>query len=153
MNDDSENKVNVDDYPVLAERFNVSKWVIGRGMQELRRENLIDVSYDSPKGNSYKTLLAKSYKLLPLYDPERLEAEWDRLELAYGSKSLNRAREHAKIVFKENDSQTVEDIIMMMESFGEEQVKKAFAIVAKKSTSNPKKHYAYVKGILNRMEE
>ena len=138
---------------VLAERFNVSKWVIGRGMQELRRLNLIDVAYDSPKGNSYKTLLAKSYKVLPLYDLEWLEAEWDRLELAYGSKSLNEAREYAKIVFKESDPQTVEDIIIMMESFGEESVEKAFAIVAKKSTSNPKKCYAYVKGILSRMEE
>ena len=138
---------------VLSERFNVSKWVISKGMQELRRENLIDVAYDSPKGNSYKTLLAKSYKVLPLYDPEWLEAEWDRLELAYGSKSLNKAREYAKIVFKENDPQTVEDIIIMMESFGEESVKNAFAIVAKKSTSNPKKNYAYVKGILSRMEE
>ena len=138
---------------VLSERFNVSKWVIGRGMQELRRENLIDVAYDSPKGNSYKTLLAKSYKILPLYDPEWLKAEWDRLELTYSTKRLNKAKKYAKIVFKENDSQTVEDIIMMIESFGEESVKMAFDIVAKKSTSNPKKSYAYVKGILSRMEE
>jgi cardiolipin synthase len=138
---------------VLSDRFNVSKWVISKGMQELRRENLIDVAYDSPKGNSYKTLLAKSYKVLPLYSPEWLDAEWDRLELVYGIKSLNRAREYAKIVFKENDSQTVEDIIIMMESFGREPVKKVFGIVAKKSTSNPKKSYAYVKGILSRMEE
>ena len=138
---------------VLSERFNVGKWVISKGMQELRRENLIDVAYDSPKGNSYKTLLAKSYKVLLLYSPEWLEAEWDRLELTYGSKSLNKAREYAKIVFKENDPQAVEDIIIMMESFGEEPVKKAFAIVAKKSTSNPKKCYAYVKGILSKMQE
>jgi cardiolipin synthase len=138
---------------VLSERFNVSKWVISKGMQELRRENLIDVAYDSPKGNSYKTLLAKSYKVLPLYNPEWLEKEWDRVELAYGLKSLNRAREYAKIVFKENDPQIVEDIIIMMESFGREPVKKVFGIVAKKSTSNPKKSYAYVKGILSRMEE
>jgi hypothetical protein len=41
----------------------------------------------------------------------------------------------------------------MMESFGREPVKKVFGIVAKKSTSNPKKSYAYVKGILSRMEE
>ena len=138
---------------VLSERFNVGKWVISKGMQELRRENLIDVAYDSPKGNSYKTLLAKSYKILPLYDLERRDAEWDRLEVVYGSKSLNKARVYAKIVFKENNPQTVEDIIIMMESFGEEPVKKAFAIVAKKRTSNPKKCYAYVKGILSRMEE
>jgi len=41
----------------------------------------------------------------------------------------------------------------MIKSFGEEPVKKAFDIVAKKSTSNPKKCYAYVKGILSRMQK
>jgi len=133
---------------VLAKRFNVSKWVISKGMGELRSLNLIDVAYDTPKEGDYTALLAKSYKVLPLYDPEWLETEWDRLELSYGEKKLNKARGYAKIVFKENDPKVVEEIIMLMDSLGEEQVKRAFAIVEKKSVGNSKRCYAYVKGIL-----
>jgi len=138
---------------VLAKRFNVSKWVISKGMGELRSLNLIDVAYDTPKEGSYEALLAKSYKVLPLYDPEWLEAEWDRLELSYGAKKLNKAKEYAKIVFKENDPKVVEEIIVLMDSLGEEQVKKAFAIVDKKSVSNSKRCYAYVKGILKNWQD
>ena len=138
---------------VLAERFNVSEWVISKGMGELRSLNLIEVAYDTPKEGDYKGLLAKSYKTLPLYDPEWLETEWDRLELLYGAKKLNKAREYAEIVFKENDPKVVEEIITLMDSLGEEQVKKAFAIVEKKSVGNSKRCYAYVKGILRNWQE
>ncbi|RKY28895.1 MAG: hypothetical protein DRP74_09425 [Candidatus Omnitrophota bacterium] len=88
-----------------------------------------------------------------MYDPDWLESEWDRLELAYGSKSLKKARKYAKIVFEENDSQVVEDIITMMNTFGSKPVKKAFAIVAQKRIDNPKRCYAYVKGILKQLQE
>ncbi len=138
---------------VLAERFNVSEWVISKGMGELRSLNLIDVAYDTPKEGDYKGLLAKSYKVLPLYDPEWLETEWDRLELSYSAKKLGKAKQHAKIVFKENDPKAVEEIIALMDSLGEEQVERAFAIVAKKSVGNSKRCYAYVKGILKNWQE
>ena len=138
---------------VLSERFNISKWTISNGMGELRSLNLIDVVYDSPKGDSYGSLLAKSYKILPLYDPERLEAEWDRIEVAYSSKELKQAREYAKIVFKENDPKVVEEIITMTNFLGKEPIKKAFAIVAKKRVDNSKRCYAYVKGILKNWQE
>ncbi len=138
---------------VLAKRFNISEWVISKGMGELRSLNLIDVAYDTPKEGSYETLLAKSYKVLPLYDPEWLETEWGRLELSYGAKRLNKAKEFAKIVFKENDPRVVEEIIALMGSLGEKQVKKAFAIVEKKSVGNSKRCYAYVKGILKNWQK
>jgi len=138
---------------VLSERFNISKWVISNGMGELRSLNLIDVAYDTPKEGSYEALLAKSYKVMPLYDSEWLETEWDRIEVVYGSKELKRAREYAKIVFKENDPKVVEEIIIMTDSLGEESVKKAFAIVGKKRVDNSKRCYAYVKGILKNWQE
>jgi HKD family nuclease len=137
---------------VLSKRFNIGKWVISKGMGELRSLNLIDVSYDTPKDGKYENMLAKSYKVLPLYDPEWLETEWDRLEVAYSSKELRKARQYAKIVFKENDPQAVEDILITIKVAGEEPVKKAFNIVAKKRTDNAKRCYAYVKGIL-RMQQ
>ncbi|MFH1868634.1 MAG: phospholipase D-like domain-containing protein [Candidatus Omnitrophota bacterium] len=138
---------------VLSERFNISKWVISKGMGELRSLNLIDVSYDTPKDGKYENMLAKSYKVLSLYDPEWLETEWDRLEVAYGSKELKKARKYAKIVFKENDPQVAEDILATIKAVGEGPIKKAFNIVAKKSIDNSKRCYAYVKGILANMQE
>ncbi|MFH1863303.1 MAG: hypothetical protein ABIJ85_00110 [bacterium] len=96
---------------------------------------------------------AKSYKVLNLYDPEWLEGEWGRLKQVYGEQMLDRAREYAKIVFKENDSHDVEEIIVTMNEQGEEPVKKAFAIVAKKNVDNPKRTYAYVKGILAKLRK
>ncbi|MFH1441375.1 MAG: phospholipase D-like domain-containing protein [Candidatus Omnitrophota bacterium] len=136
----------------LAKRFNISKWAISNGMQELRKLNLIDVSYDTPEGGVYSSRLANAYKVLPLYDPAWLELEWDRLEVAYGSKKLKQAKKYAKIVFKQNDPQAVEDIILRMDAFGEDKVKKAFSIVAKKRVDNPKRCYEYVKGILFQAE-
>ena len=117
-------------------------------MAELRKQNLIDVLYDAPKDGSYSSRLAKSYKLMPLYDPERLKSEWDRLKLAYGAKELNAARKYAGIVFKENDPEIVEEIMNMMDSVGEKTVRKAFDKVAKKAVDNPKRNYAYAKGII-----
>jgi hypothetical protein len=138
---------------VLSERFNVSKWVISKGMGELRSLNLIDAAYDTPKDGKYESMLAKSYKVLPLYDPKWLETEWNRLEAAYGSKGLKKARQYAKIVFKENDPQVVEDILITTKAVGEKPVKKAFDIAAKKGIDNPKRCYAYVKGILANLQE
>lgn len=137
----------------LAKRFNISEWVITEGMQELRVLNLIDVAYDMPEGASYETRLAKSYKILPLYDPAWLESEWDRLEVAYGLAKLNEARKYAKIVFKENDPQVIEDIILSIDTFGRDTVKKAFDIVAKKRVDNSKRCYEYVKATIARMED
>lgn len=138
---------------VLAKRFNISEWAISKGMQELRRLNLIDVSYDNPQGGSYESRLAKSYKILPLYDPAWLESEWDRLEMAYGPEKLKEARKYAKIVFKQNDPQVVEDIILSIDTFGNEVVKKAFGIVAKKRVDNSKRCYEYVKAIIEKIED
>lgn len=138
---------------VLAKRFNISKWVISKGMQELRRLNLIDVAYDKPQGGSYESRLATSYKILPLYDPNWLELEWDRLEMAYGPERLNEAKKYAKIVFKENDSQVIEDIILSINAFGKVTVKKAFSIVARKRVDNSKRCYEYVKATIEKMED
>jgi cardiolipin synthase len=91
------------DVESLSKRFNVKKRMISQGMQELRRLNLIDVEYPplGKEGPLYP--LAKSYKVLRLYDPAWLEGEWDRLELLYGKNNLKKARDFARIVYEEND--------------------------------------------------
>lgn len=137
----------------LSKRFNVSKWTITKGMQELRRLNIIDVKYPPLDKTASNRNQAKSYKVLNLYDPEWLENEWERLNQAYGKKKLDKAREYAKIVFKENVPQDVEEIIVIMNLHGEKVIKEAFAVVAKKKIDNPKRTYAYVKGIIAKWGE
>ena len=137
----------------LSKRFNVNRWTISRGMQELRRLNLIDVEYPPLGKEGAQSRLAKSYKVLNLYDPAWLEGEWDRLELLFGADNLERARGYAEIVYEENDSEVIEDIVKRIDTFGEERVKMAFDIVAKKSPANPKRCYPYVKGIIGKWAE
>lgn len=137
----------------LSKRFNVSQGTITKGMQELRRLNIIDVAYPPLDETASNRTQTKSYKVLNLYNPEWLEREWKRLGQAYGEEKLDKAREYAKIVFKENDPQDIEEIIAAMNAQGEEAVKEAFAIVAKKNIDNPKRTFAYVKGILAKWRE
>ena len=133
---------------ILSKRFNVSEGTITKGMQELRRLNIIDVEYPPLDETASDRSQAKSYKVLNLYDPAWLEREWERLRQAYCGEELEKAREYAKVVFKENDPQDVEEIMAAINEQGEEVVKEAFAIVAKKNVDNPKRTFAYVKGIL-----
>ena len=92
--------------------------------------------------------LPKAYKLLPVYDPKKLEAELQALEQEYGPKRYQKARRYAKIVFEENKCEVIEDIIKNIDLYGKTSVKEAFAIVAKKRIDNPKRKYSYVVGIL-----
>ena len=131
----------------LSQQYGVSIFVFQKGMGELRRKKLIEVIYDVlVKEPSNR--LPKAYKLLPLYDPKKLEAELQALEQKYGLKRYQKARRYAKIVFEENNREIIEDIIKNIDLYGKDSVKEAFAIVAKKRVDNPKRKYSYVVGIL-----
>ena len=47
----------------------------------------------------------------------------------------------------------MEDIILSIDNFGNEVVKKAFDIVAKKRVDNSKRCYEYVKAIIEKIEK
>ncbi|MCK5706086.1 MAG: hypothetical protein KAI43_00430 [Candidatus Aureabacteria bacterium] len=134
----------------LSKRFHIDKWTISKGMGELRRHNLIDIKYMSPVGEIYSYSFPNHYVFLPLYDPEKLEKHMIKLQKTYGIKKLRKARKYAAIVFKENDPIVVKEIILMMNVYSEP-VKKAFNIVNKKRISNPKRSYAYVRGIIDNL--
>ena len=135
--------------PMLTEQFGgVSRDVIIKGMEELRRKKLIEVKYDELKGKPYDDKAPKMYKLLKLYDPKELELKLKAIEDKYGRQEYEKARKYAEIIFEENNTQIIEDIILKTKQYGEEKIKKAFDIVAQKNTDNPKKSYAYVVGII-----
>jgi len=135
----------------ITEQFGgISQDIINKGMGELRRRKLIEVSYDELNGN-YEKRKPKVYKILPLYDPKELAAKLKGLEAKYGAKACGQARKYAEIVFEENNPDVVEDIILKTSKYGEAKIKKAFGIVAQKSIDNPKRSYVYVVGILEQI--
>ncbi|GAH93717.1 unnamed protein product, partial [marine sediment metagenome] len=97
----------------ITEQFGgISKDVIYKGMNELRRKKLIEVKYDVLTGRPYKKRLPKMYKILMLYDPEELRLKLKEIEKKYGKKEYNKARKYARIVFEENSPEVIEDIIL-----------------------------------------
>lgn len=135
--------------PTITKQFGgIDRSVIIGGMEELRRKKLIEVKYDELRGKFFDDKAPKSYKLLKLYDPKELTLKLKVIEDKYGRQDYTKARRYAEIVFEENSSVVIEDIILKTRQYGAEKIKKAFDIVALKNTDNPKKSYAYVVGII-----
>jgi len=138
----------------IAEQFGkVSQDVIKTGMGELRRKRLIEVKYDWLTGKPYSERLPKMYKILKLYDPKELEAKLKEVELNYGKEAYARARKYAEIVFEENNPETISDIIIKTNQYGENKVKEAFAIIERKNIDNSKRAYNYAVGIIEGLRE
>lgn len=87
------------------------------------------------------------------YDPKELALRLKAIEDKHGREAYAKARVYAEIIFEENNSQIIEDIILKTRQYGEGKIKKAFDIVAQKNTENPKKSYAYVVGIIENTEK
>jgi hypothetical protein len=138
----------------IAQQFGkVSQDIIKTGMGELRRKRLIEVRYDWLTGKPYSERLPKMYKILRLYDPKELESKLKKIELNYGKEAYSRARKYAEIVFEENNPETIVDIILKTNQYGEKKVKEAFAIIERKNIDNPKRAYNYAVGIIEGLRE
>jgi len=126
--------------------------IVHKGMDELRRKQLIDVRYDQFSDKPYVERAPKMYKLLKFYDPKELGLKLKAIGDKYGEVSYSKARKYAEMVFEENNPEVVEDIILKTEQYGEQKVKKAFDLIGQKNIDNPKRSYGYVVGILENME-
>jgi len=85
-------------------------------------------------------------------DPKELVLKLKHTEEKYGSEAFVHAIKYAEIVFEENSPEVIEDIILREKQYGEEKVKKTFAIVAQKNIDNPARIYSYVVGIIEKIE-
>ncbi len=121
----------------IEKQFHLKKWYISNGMQELRKLNIIDIRYSKFEEDSGESRLANHYKVLGLYNPEKVDERFSSLSERYGEATVQKARDYAKVVYKENDPEAVETLLKLTTDYGEETVKKAVRIVAKKRTDNP----------------
>ena len=138
---------------VITKQFGgIGEDIVHKGMDELRRKQLIDVRYDQFSDKPYIERAPKMYKLLKLYDPKELGLKLKAIGDKYGEVSYSKARKYAEMVFEENNPEVMEDIILKTEQYGEKKVKKAFDLIGQKNIDNPKRSYGYVVGILENMD-
>ncbi|MCK4518915.1 MAG: hypothetical protein KAU12_02240 [Candidatus Omnitrophica bacterium] len=131
----------------LSLQFHLHRGTISKGMMELRRLNLIDVEYSSIE-EGYEEREPTKYKALDLYSPKRQAEKWERLKRLYGRRRVREARKFARVVFEENDTIVIEDIIHLIDEYGGKNFRKAIDIVSQKAVDNPKRTHKYVVGIL-----
>lgn len=133
----------------LVERYKVGKERISSGMAELRHWNLAEVEYgDIDFGKGYGRRMPNRYRLKDLYRIEDFEKELNKLYEKYGEERVEQGRGYAKFIFSENNLVDVEEIIRMMDEYGNEKIRYAFSVISNRSEDNPKRSMAYVKGIL-----
>ncbi len=133
----------------ISEIFHLSPDTITKGMMELRKLNLIDVVHSSIE-EGYENRDPAKYIVLDLYSPEAQKKIFAQMSKKYGKKSLNEAKQFAEIVFKKNDPVVIEDIIILIKEYGNDNVKKAYDIVAQKAEDNPKRTHRYAVGIIKK---
>ncbi|MFH1309760.1 MAG: phospholipase D-like domain-containing protein [Candidatus Omnitrophota bacterium] len=132
----------------IEKQFHLKKWYISNGMQELRELNIIDIRYSKFDEDSKEVRIANHYKVLGLYNPEKVDEKFAKLSERFGEANVQKARDYAKVVYKENDPEAIETLLKLTTDYGEEAVKKAVRVVAKKRTDNPKRSFAYLRGII-----
>jgi HKD family nuclease len=136
----------------LSKKFNLDRLTIGMGMNELRRHNIIDTVYAEIDGDYEKRKPAK-YELLGLYCPREQEEKLSRLSKEYGQENLEKARDFAEVVFRENDIEAIEEIIILANKYGRGKIKRAYEILSKKRVDNPKRTFRYAIGIIKGLRD
>ncbi|MFC2061451.1 phospholipase D-like domain-containing protein [Elusimicrobiota bacterium] len=136
----------------IGGKFHLIPGTITDGMMELKKQNLIEVE-QSDIEEGYEKRSPARYKMLDLYSPKEHAKTFVRLTKQYGKYDLNDAVKFAEIVFKENDTVIIEDIIKLTRECGREHVKEAYDIVAQKAEDNPKRTHRYAVGIIKRLRK
>ncbi len=132
----------------LAKRHHLTKWFLGKGTTELRRWNLLDVSYSDPGPGGYANRQANRYTLRELYDLRRESARLLALEKKYGAAKLRRARALAVLVYEDHDCNGIETLMELESAYGLAVMRKAAGIMKLKNPDNSKRSMGYLIGLV-----
>ena len=133
----------------LTREFNISWSTLKRGMQGLRKLNIVEIQYpEYPEEGGFAGRGVSYIRLHKLYSPEFLKKEKDKISQLYGKEQFEKAQRYSDIIYKGNDIQAIEDIIKKIKEYGVTKVDRAFQIVSQMAPDNPKRIYEYVVGIL-----
>jgi len=136
----------------LAETYHVSPWFIRKGVTDLRRKNLIEVTYSEFIKESTEPRKPSIYTPNALYDPIQLEKAFGDLEKKHGRKKLKRAMMNAALVYEENDLQAIKKFIELEDEYGKQKIERAYKIIAAKNPDNPKRSPGYFFGTIEGLE-
>lgn len=133
----------------IMDEFKIKRSTLIRGIMGLRKLNIIEIEY--PPYSDEGLFMHRGpigFRFLGLYSPEILQKEKDRLAKLYGNARFTQAIKYAKIVYKDNDIQVIEDIVKKTDEYGAIEIAKAFGKISHRTADNPKRSYRYVVGIL-----
>jgi hypothetical protein len=136
----------------IATSLGVSPEFVATGTVELRRANLLDVEYSEIPQKPNEQRKPNIYTPLPMYDPKQLDVAWQDLEKRFGKDMTARARDCAKLVYKDCDWRAVEQFIGLEQTYGRAKVERAKSIIAQKSPDNPKRTVGYFIGTVKNLK-
>jgi hypothetical protein len=130
----------------LSKKYGMKVDTYSKGIQELRRFNIIKVQY----GKGFKERADTKISVLGVYDMDEYNKAIDGLRMQYGAREVDAALGYAGIIYCMYDVSIVKDILMQMDKYAEDSVSYAFSYVMKMRPDNYKRSYNYVLGILRR---
>lgn len=137
----------------LAKKHGISETFIGDGIMELRKYNLVDVRYEAIDSSEERPRQYGVYSPNEIYDPRELEKRFNEINLKEGEDRVQRAREYAEVVFKQNDYEDVLTLIGLEKLYGKKVVEEAVGILNQKRVTSPKRHMGYLVGTIKGIAE
>jgi len=133
----------------LAQDFYVDPITIRTGMRELEKYSVLEIKRARiAKGAGYEDRKPNQYLLGMLYSEIDLEKKWRLLEERYGKDLSVRARELSFMLDRGYNPGAVENIIRIIEEYGDKNTARAVKIVSSMRPDNPLRNIGYVVGIL-----
>jgi hypothetical protein len=109
----------------LARLYGVSDYTISLGLQELEKEDIIEINRSISEKDEYGDRKANIYCLNPLISPEEFEKKMNELTERYGNQAVSRARGLSAQLNEPNDLYDIETFVHLIQEFGYDRVKEA----------------------------
>jgi hypothetical protein len=141
----------------LSKEYGLSISYIYQSMMKLAYWNLLQIQRDAVEDGNYLNRFPNLYKLNELYSMEdfnkRLKKKLQDMINKYGKERIDRVKEYMRIACCEYDLDGMDEIILLEDKYGNDQVKKAFDTVSCfKSKDASKKNMQYIAGMLKHKE-
>ena len=138
---------------VISKTHHISPGFVTEGTRALKKLNLLNIEYGPIEGNNFHERPANTYTPKPFYDPKELQKEFVLLQQKYGQEKFNRAQQVSKIVFQENNPQTIQAFIDLEDRYGQAIVEKASQKISQQNPDNPKRNVGYLINTIKSMAQ
>lgn len=116
----------------LAQAHGLSDYTISLGLQELERENILEIKRSFPESEDFQDRLANVYCLNPLVSAEQYQRQVNQLISAYGKELFYQAQKLSKQLNEARDLEDIQAYIHLIQTYGYSKVKKANSLTVKR---------------------